>query len=77
MQTNWTIVTAPDGFKVTNLRDGDIAKITCTQPHEWSVRFTRLGGYDFEWSGASALDICIGYVRGVERAVAQRAVVLP
>jgi hypothetical protein len=59
---NWTIVPARGGFQV---RDCDsIIGTILVDGKRWRVHFMHQAELDFGWDN---LEICIGYVRGIER----------
>lgn len=63
---NWTIVAAKGGFAVYDRRN-QIGTIKVANGDTWIVNFPGARGLDFTWSGETALNVCVGYVRGVER----------
>jgi hypothetical protein len=60
---NWIIKPARGGFQV--IEENSIIATITTDGKRWRVHFVRTEqALDFEWDN---LDICVGYVRGIER----------
>jgi hypothetical protein len=61
---NWTIISADGGLQVRDCNQV-VATIITEDGQRWRVHFVRTElALDFEWDN---LNVCVGYVRGIER----------
>jgi len=65
---NWTIISAKGGLDIVSGHDR--IGVIQTDGKRWTVHFVHRDELDFEWS---SLDVCVGYVRGIERVSVNKA----